>query len=94
MLPFVIKIFVLSIFGGRFTQVLLYSHVLQPSPYQYCIIIMKIDIHKTNNKGTLVFHFEVFLMLPKSYNRYGVQVNTGYDLQVQQHLPNTCRPYF
>ena len=33
-------------------------------------------------------------MLPKSYNRYGVQVNTGYDLQVQQHLPNTCRPNF
>ena len=58
MLPFVIKIFVLSFFGGRFTQVLLYSHVLQPSSYQYCIIIMKIYIYTDpKKKGTLVFHF-------------------------------------
>ena len=39
------------------------------------------NIRRIDNKGTHVFHF---LILPKTEKRYGVQVNIGCDLHMQQ----------
>ena len=46
--------------------------------------------HRTKNKGTLEFYFEVFLLCLKH-----IQVNNGYGLHVQQqHMHDTCRAYW
>ena len=52
-----------------------------------------IYIHRIKNKGTLVFLFSFYLKHIQC-NLYGVQVNIGCDLHMQQHLSGTCQAYW
>ena len=58
-LPFVIKIFVLSIFSGRFTQVLLYSGDNVDSCYN-SFSLLAMSIHMSNSTKVLLERFETF----------------------------------